>query len=305
VSGGEVLDRTRQTCEMLAPMSFGALALLVAGSLDVAWLAPESCSVPDLAAITSGGTGAAVVRLSTTPAQRWVVDLSFTRPFTATRRLEVSSCDDARRAASALLLLGLKGAERFVADEVTSAPPPPPPPPVEPPAEPAVHGAVRLGALAQAFTLPVVTPRFTLAGALGLGLLELELTVRAGVPATFTGGPTPTATVSLWPAFGGDLAACFAPSLGSFRPAVCGTFVAELWSLRGSGVTNPDSGTGLFMAGGARARAAVVFGPGFEAGLFVSARVNVRRPVAEFDGTPAVTSGPFSLEAGGWLGWAR
>lgn len=290
-------------------MPFGVLVLVAVGALDVGWVAPESCPVPDLAAVTTGGTGSAVVRLSTTPTEKWVVDLTFTKPFTATRRLEVSSCDDARRAASALLQLGLKGAERFVTGEVTTeAPPPPPtPPPLvdEQPVEPAVHGAVRLGALAHAFTLPVVAPRFTLAGALRLGVLELELTVRAGVPSTFAGGPTDTARVSIWPAFGGDLAACFAPSFGAFRPAICGTFVGELWSLAGSGVSNPDSGTALFMAGGARARAAFVFGPGLEVGLQVSARGNVRRPVAEFEGTPAVSSGPFSLEAGGWVGWSR
>ncbi|MBM4776557.1 MAG: hypothetical protein GQE15_02550 [Archangiaceae bacterium] len=287
-------------------MPFGVLLLVAVGGLDVGWVAPESCPLPDLAAVTSGGTGAAVVRLTTTPTARWLVDLTFNKPFTATRRLEVASCDDARRAASALLQLGLKGAERFVSGEVTPEAPPTPPPLLdEPSPEPSVHGAVRLGALAHAFTLPDVAPRFTLAGALRLGVLELELTVRAGVPATFVAGPTDTARVSIWPAFGGDLAACFAPSIGSFRPAICGTFVGELWSLVGSGVTNPDSGTGLLMSGGARARAAFVFGPGFEVGLQVAARANLRRPVAEFEGTPAVSSGPFSLEAGGWLGWSR
>lgn len=288
-------------------MSFGVLALLAVGALDVGWLAPETCSVPDLATITAGGSGAAVVRLSTTPTGKWLVDLTFNKPFTATRRLEVSSCDDARRAAGALLLLGLKGAERFVADEVTPQAPPPTPPPLpdDRPLEPAVHGAVRIGALAQAFTLPIIAPRFTLAGALRFGLFEVELTLRAGVPAIFVAGPTDTARVSIWPAFGGDLAACFAPSIGAFRPALCGTVVGELWTLAGTGVTNPDSGTGLFVSGGGRARAAFVFGPGFEVGLQVSARANLRRPVAEFEGTPAVSSGPFNLEAGGWLGWSR
>lgn len=288
-------------------MPFGVLALLAVGALDVGWLAPESCPVPDLAAITTGGSGAAVVRLGTTPAGKWLVDLTFNKPFTATRRLEVSSCDDARRAASALLVLGLKGAERFVSGEVTTDPPPPTPPPLvdDRPVESPVHGAVRLGALAHGFTLPAVGPRFTLGGALRLGVLELELTIRAGVPMIFAGGPTDTARVTIWPAFGGDLAACFAPSLGAFRPGVCATFVGELWSLAGSGVTNPDSGTALFMSAGARLRAAFVFGPGLEVGLQASFRGNVRRPLAEFEGTPAVSSGPFSLEAGGWVGWSR
>lgn len=291
-------------------MSFEVLALVAVGALDVGWLAPERCPVPDLAAITADGSGAAVVRLSETLAGKWLVDLTFNKPFTATRRLEVSSCDDARRAASALLLLGLKGAERFVSGEVDTAAPvpaPPPPPPLvdDQPVEAPIHGAVRLGALAHAFTLPAVGPRFTLGGALGLGALELELTVRAGVPVSFAAGPTDTARVSIWPAFGGDLAACFAPSIGAFRPAVCGTVVGELWSLAGSGVTNPDSGTALFLATGARLRAAFVFGPGLEAGLHASLRANVRRPIAEFEGTPAVSSGPFSLEAGGWVGWSR
>lgn len=286
-------------------MSFGVLALVV-GALDVGWLAPEGCSVPDLAKITAGSSGAAIVRLSTTPAGKWLVDLTFNKPFTATRRLEVSSCDEARRTASALLLLGLKGAERFVSDEVTPEPPPPPPPLVDDrPPETPLHGAVRLGALAHAVTLPAVAPRFILGGALSLAAFELELTVRAGVPTIFAAGPTDEARVSIWPAFGADLAACFAPSFGAFRPAVCGTVLGELWSLAGSGVTNPDSGTALFVAGGARLRAAFVFGPGLEAGVQVSLRGNLRRPVALFEGTPAVTSGPFSVEAGGWLGWAR
>ncbi len=280
-------------------------------ALDLRWNAPDGCALPDLAEITAGASGAAAVRITNGRPNSWAIDLTFLKPFQGTRHLELTSCADANRAARALLVLGLRGADAFLLEDVaTSAPPAPPPPQVTTSTivverEGArISGGVRTGAVANLFGLPGATPRFFLAGVLRVGAIELELGVRTGVTSTWAGGPTTTAAVSVWPSIGGELAGCFGPRLSRFRPAACALLVAERWELAGLGVTNPASGVGTLVGIGGRARLGFSLGAGFEVGILASLLGVVRRPVAEFEGVRTLAAGAYGFEAGAWLGFA-
>ncbi|MDP1918776.1 MAG: hypothetical protein Q8L14_21185 [Myxococcales bacterium] len=289
----------------------GLVTLLALSALDVRWLAPDTCTAPDLSLLASTSNGTAEVRITTPTPATWVLELKFLEPFQATRRLELGSCLDARRAARALLVLGLKGADAFEKTELPLAAPPlttsdpsPPMAPSEVPPTPLVI-SVRLGALANVFTAPAPTPRFTLGAALRLGVLEVELTARAGVPAVFAGGPTSASAISVWPALGGELAGCFSPTFGRVRFGACGTVVGEWWRLEGQGVSNPSAGNAALVAIGGQGRVAFVLGAGFEAGVTVALRGNARRPVGRFGDVDALLAGPLGLEGAGWVGWSR
>lgn len=291
-------------------MTPGLLTLLTLSALDVQWLAPPSCAAPDLSLLATGASGRAEVRITSDAPTRWVLELAFLEPFQATRRLELGSCADARRAARALLVLGLKGADAFQQAEVplpapplTASEPLPPPPPPAPRATGPVL-TLRLQGLATVLALPAVTPRFGLAGALRFGALELELGVRAGVPATFPGGPTSTATVALWPTLGGELLGCLGVSVGRLRPAGCASVVTEWWQLAGAGVSSPGRGSAALLSAGAVGRLGFTLGAGFELGVSVAFRGNLLRPTAEFAGQRALTTGPVTLEGGAFLGFA-
>lgn len=294
-------------------MMLGIATLLSLSALDVRWTAPAGCSLPDLAELTAGTNGSAVVRITNGAPRRWGVDLTFLKPFQGTRHLDVTSCDDANRAARALLVLGLRGSEAFLEEDV-SAPPAPPPPTQSAPqlsavpievtrAGPVMSGGVRTGALANVLGLPATTPRFWVSGVLRVGSLELELAVRAGVPGVWPGGPTSTSSVAVWPTLGAELAGCYGPRLGRFRPAACALVVAERWEVRGAGVSDPRTGLGALVGVGARAHLAFSLGAGFEVGTRMALLGNVRRPVAEFDDVASLSAGPISFEAGGWLGF--
>lgn len=293
-------------------MTLGLITVLAVSSLDVRWLAPEACAAPDFSLLASTSTGAAEVRITTLTQARWLLELTFLAPFQATRRLELGSCVDARRAARALLVLGLKGADAFQTTELPLAPPPlttsePLLPPTEArpgPTTPFPVLSVRLGALANVFTEPAPTPRFTLAAAVRLGVLELELTARAGVPASFPGGPTSSSAVSIWPVLGGDLAGCFAPTFGRVRLGVCATVVGEWWRLEGQGVSSPSVGNAALLAAGGQGRMSFALGAGFEAGITAALRGNLRRPVARFAEVEALSAGSVGLEASAWVGWS-
>jgi hypothetical protein len=292
-------------------MLSGLFTLLTLSALDVRWLAPEACTAPDLSLLASTSNGAAEVRITTPTPATWVLQLTFLEPFQATRRLELGSCVDARRAARALLVLGLKGADAFQMTELPLAPPPltasEPIAPIEttpvPTPAPLVL-SVRLGALANAFTAPAPTPRFTLGGAVRVGVLEAELTARAGAPAIFPGGPTSSSAVSIWPVLGGELAGCFAPTFGRARFGACATLVGEWWRLEGQGVSSPSVGNAALVAIGAQGRVGFVLGAGFEAGVAVALRGNAIRPVARFGDVEALQAGPLGLEASAWVGWS-
>ncbi len=286
----------------MTPGLFTALAL---GVLDVRWLAPETCPAPDLALLSTTAKGSAEVRLTTPPPATWLLELTFFEPFQATRRLELSSCADAKRAARALLLLGLKGDEAFQKTEL-----PLPAPPLTT-SELAVAApppgrllSFRLGALAAFFTVPTPSPRFTLGASIRRGVIEVELVARAGVPALFAGGPTSTAAVSVWPVVGGELAGCFSPLVGRVRLGACASFVGEWWRLSGQGISDPAVGDAALLALGGQGRAAFLFGAGFEAGITAALRGNAWQPVARFAGVDALQAGVLSLEVAAWVGWS-
>lgn len=275
------------------------VALISLQALQLDWRAPASCEAP---AISTDAPGRITVTVTQPSAMQWVVELEFVEPFQAKRRLELSSCDDVRRATRVLVLLGLRGEQAFAATVVTPGSPPvePAPPPM-----PAVTVGItpRAGVQAQLFTLAVVTPRFELGAALTLGLFELGLDLRAGVPARFEGGPTGEAAVIIWPTLGATLSGCLSPQLGRFRPAACAAALAEWWQLEGVGVTNPRRGTAALLALGLTARLAFALTTSLELSASVSGRVNVLRPVAQFDGVTTQSARAFGLELGGWLGW--
>jgi hypothetical protein len=287
----------------------GLVTLLALSALDVRWLAPETCTAPDLSLLAATSTGSAEVRITTPTPATWLLELKFVEPFQATRRLELGSCVDARRAARALLVLGLKGADAFQTTELPLAPPPltasEPITPTEatPTGLPPVL-SVRLGALANVFTAPAPTPRFTLGAAIRRGALELEVTARAGVPALFPGGPTRESAVSVWPVLGGDLAGCFTPTFGRARVGLCATLVAEWWRLEGQGVSNPGVGSAALLAIGGQGRVGFALGARFEVGVSVALRGNAIRPVARFGDVEALQAGPLGLEASAWVGWS-
>jgi hypothetical protein len=294
-------------------MTSGLFTLLALSTLDVRWLAPPECTAPDLSVLASTSNGSAEVRLTTSAPATWLLELTFLEPFQATRRLELGSCVDARRATRALLMLGLQGAEAFEKTHLAPATPPllsseplartgvaPKPPEVRP----TPRLALRLGALANVFTEPAPTPRFTLGAAVRIGVLEVELTARAGVPALFAGGPTSSSAVSLWPVLGGEFSGCFSPPFGRVRLGACATVVGEWWRLEGQGVSNPSAGNASLLAVGGQGRAGFLLGAGFEAGVSVALRGHARRPVARFGDFDALQPGPFGLEATGWVGWS-
>lgn len=292
----------------------GSLILLVAvGALDVRWGAPPSCPVPDLKEFTEGSDGAAVVRIEPGERAAWLVDLTFLRPFQATRRLELQSCGDANRAARALLVLGLRGSDEFLGGEVSTAPadPPPPPPIVSAslapePEAPALTGFLHVGAVAHLVTLPAATGRARVGGGVRYAWLQAELGVRTGTTAAFSGlaaAPTQTAEVVVWPMLGVDLSACWAPVTGRFRAHACASGVVEGWQLQGRGVSNPTSGLGVLAGVGALLGANFRLVAGLEVGASAAARVHLIRPAAGFSGVPALTASPLGLELGAWVGW--
>jgi hypothetical protein len=286
-------------------MSLGIVTLLALAALDVRWHAPDACSAPDLSLLSASESGRAEVHLTTPVFGTWVVDLTFVEPFEAARHLELATCADARRAVRALLVLGLKGADAFREAAVPLSPPPliaSEPEPV--PGALSRRWALRAGALGSLLTLRATMPRFVLAGALRVGALEVELGVRTGLSEAFSSGPTTTASVTVWPVLGGELAGCFSPPLRRLRPGVCATVLVEWWQLSGAGVSNPASGSAALLAAGAQARLAYPLGAGLEVGGAAAFRGHLRRPTAEFSGVEALAAGPVSLEFGAWLGWA-
>jgi hypothetical protein len=289
-------------------MSLGVLSAVVLASLDVDWRAPESCPPPDVSLLSSA-TGKVQATIDNPSRATWILDLAFLEPFQATRRLELSSCTDVRRAARALLVLGLKGAEAFT---TAPAPTPPPltessvelPPPPSPPAGPRL--ALSAGALASALTVPSFSPRLVIEGSLGVGAFEAAAMVRGGLPVVVAGGPTATAAVSIWPTLGGELLGCVSPSHArAVRPAVCGAMLGEWWQLRGQGVSDPRGGSSALVGLGAQARVTVELGSWLQLTAFLTARGHLLRPVAQFEGVDAVAAAPFSVEVGALLGLRR
>ena len=291
-------------------MTSGLFNLLMLSALEVRWLGPESCPAPDLAPVSTTSSGVAEVRLTSPAPAAWLLELTFLEPFHATRRLELGSCADARRAVRVLLVLGLKGNDAFQQTEpALTGPPLTTREPIDAAATtgdapPALVLSVHLGALATFLTVPAATPRVTLGAAVRRGVFEVELVARAGVPAAFAGGPTSTAAVSVWPVVGGELSGCFSPMVGPLRLGACATLVGEWWRLEGQGVSAPAAGDAALVGLGGQGRVGFVLGGAFEAGLSATARGNLWRPAARFGALEALQASPFSLEAAAWVGWS-
>lgn len=279
-------------------MTLGLVTLVLAAGLDVRWSAPGTCEQPDLSLLASAN-GRAEVTVSNPAPATWQLELTFLEPFQATRHLELGSCADVRRAARALLLLGLKGAEAFRAE------PPPSPPPLtesvpEPTASPApVQVSLALGALANVLAAPAVTPRLLLEARLSRGAFAGLLSVRGGLPASFAGGPIDGAAVIAWPAIGAELGGCLVLSPERrVRPAGCVMVLAEWWQLRGTGVSDPHVGSAALLGAGGRLEVALGLSDAIALTPFLAARGHLRRPSAQFDGSVALAAGALGLEAG-------
>lgn len=274
-----------------------AALLVMLSALDVQWLAPESCPAPNLT-MTSSANGRAVVRVEQVSLATWRLELTFLEPFSATRSLELASCQDVRRAARALVSLGLSGAEAFQSTEVSPPPvvaaePTPQPPPSTEPEKPAVAVLARVGGVVSVAS-PGVSPRVVAGFDVELGSFAVGLSARVGFPVELTG-------VRFWPTVGADAAACWAPRVGSFVFSACASAVVEWWQLEGLGVSDSRKVSAAWVALGPLLRAA--FRPGrFEFGVSVAGRGAAVRPEARIDGTAVATPPLFSLEAGAFAG---
>jgi hypothetical protein len=280
-------------------------AAVVVGALDVQWLAPPSCPAPDLSRL-EGSSGRAMVKLDPTAPATWHLELTFLEPFEASRALDLSSCDDARRAARALLVLGLQGAEAFRQTEVPVSPPPIVAAPVEPP--PAgltpVSVTARAGGLFSFASVPAGSGRFIGGADVRVGFFEAGLLARVGLPATFAAPGVEGGAVTMWPTLGGEVMACWAPRTGRFTFSACASLVTEWWQLAGQGVTDPGRGSAAYVAAGPLARATVRLVSSLEVGGSLAFRAALRRPTAVLDGREVASAGPVSFEAQAFVGWA-
>jgi hypothetical protein len=280
-------------------------AMLAVGALEVQWLAPESCPAPDLSRVTDAN-GRAVVRLDATARATWRLELTFIEPFDASRSLELSSCADARRAARALLVLGLQGAEAFRASDVPVSPPPVVPAVIEappPPPKPLVSVTARAGGLFSFGSVPAGSGRFLGGADLRVGFFEAGLLARLGLPITGAATGVEGGAVTMWPTLGGEVSACWAPRSGRFTFGACGSLAVEWWQLSGQGVTDPARGSAAWVAVGPLARATWRLGAALEVGGALAFRAAVRRPIAVLDGREAAAAGPVSFEAQAFVGW--
>jgi hypothetical protein len=280
-------------------------AVLVFGALDVQWRAAPSCPAPDLSRLADSN-GRAVVQLQH-EASTWRLELTFVEPFEATRVLELSSCADAQRAARALLVLGLQGAEAFRASEVPVSPPPAVAAPVAPaPAEPSrpVSVSARAGGLFSFASVPAGSGRFFAGADVRVGFFEVGLAARVGLPITFAAPGIDGGTVTMWPTLGGELTACWAPRSGRFTFGACGSLAVEWWQLTGQGVTDPGQGSAAWVALGPLARVTWRLVSSLEVGGALAFRAALRRPTAVLDGREVASAGPVSFEAQAFVGWA-
>jgi hypothetical protein len=156
-----------------------------------------------------------------------------------------------------------------------------------------------LGAAANVASMPGATPRFTLSAGLRWGVLEADVSARAGIPVA-TGG---TLTVAWWPVVGAEMLGCWVPTSGRLRFGICASALAEWWRLKGAGIAYPATGDVAFVALGGGFRVSVALGAGVELGLSFAVRVHALRPVATFDDVWFASS-PASVEIGGFIRWS-
>ncbi|MDX2009346.1 MAG: hypothetical protein SFW67_04100 [Myxococcaceae bacterium] len=281
-------------------------AVLVFGALDVQWRAPPSCPAPDLSRLADSN-GRAVVQLEADAASTWRLELTFVEPFEASRVLELSSCADAQRAARALLVLGLQGAEAFRASEVPVSAPPTvapsavTPPPVDRPTP--VTVTARAGGLFSFASVPAGSGRFLAGADVRVGFFEAGLGLRVGLPIRFAASGIDGGAVTMWPTLGGEVTACWAPRSGRFTFGACGSLAAEWWQLTGQGVTDPGRGDAAWVAAGPLARATWRLVSSLEVGGALAFRAALRRPTAVLDGREVASAGPVSFEAQAFVGW--
>ncbi|MCA2980667.1 MAG: hypothetical protein INH41_30885 [Myxococcaceae bacterium] len=273
------------------------VAALACGALEVQWLAPEACPAPDLSRL-SASSGRAVARLEQPAAGTWRLTLTFVEPFRADRALELSSCDDARRAARALLVLGLQGAEAFQAFEAPVSPPPI----VEAPAPRRVEVAARVGGAGAVGAAPGLSGRFVAGVDVRVAGFAVGLWARAGLPVDYATA-VEGSRVRLWPVAGGELTGCWAPRVGRLTFGACGSLALEWWRLTGLGVTDPGQGSAAALSLGPLARLTVRAVAALELGVAAAVRVAALRPAALLDGREVLSAAPVGVEAQAFVGW--
>lgn len=263
--------------------------------------------VPDASALLGTAEGEAVVTITPVSPTQWHLEVRFVAPIPGQRQLDASTCEDAARAALLFLKLGATAQPDrtpVAARPPEPEPPPPPPPPPAPPPPPVpIDLRVDVGAAVNVGTLPSASPRITAAVGLARGPLTASIAVRAGVPVTFTGGPT-RARFLVHPAMGAQLSGCFLTKVWLLRAGPCLAFAAEWWRVAGLDIDLPRSGSEAWLGAGSDLR--VQFHPtgGLYACAQVGIRVSLRRPQIHFDGFgEAFTVSSISGEGALGLGW--
>lgn len=262
--------------------------------------------VPDVAALLGPAEGEAVVTITSLEAQ-WHLEVTFVTPARGVRQLDAPTCEDAARAALLFLKLGATAQPPRSPVEAKSPAPEPPSPPAQPPPArpPPVPLDVRLdvAAVANAGALPAVTGRVAATLGVASGRLAAFLSLRAGVPGTFSGGP-PQARFSVHPAVGAQLSACFLGQWGRFRLGPCAALAVEWWRVSGVGVDLPRGGSEAWLAAGPDGRLLVTLRGGLFAYALAGARFSLRRPQIVFEGFGQAFAVPIvSGEGALGLGW--
>ena len=236
--------------------------------------APDVSSLPD---------GEAVVTIKPAGAQ-WQLQVAFVTPASGVRQLDAPTCEDAARAAVLFLKLGATAQPDRT--PVAVRPPEPEPEPAAPPvARTPLVIDVRLdvAAIVNAGALPAVTPRIAATLGVGSGPIAGFLSVRAGVPSTFAGGP---GSAGFWvhPALGAELSGCFLARWGRARVGPCAAVVVEWWRVAGLKVDLPLSGSEVWVAAGADGRLQVSLTGRVFVFALAGIRFSLRRPQLIFEG---------------------
>lgn len=253
---------------------------------------------PDVPALLGNAEGEAVVTVTPSGAQ-WHLEVAFP---TAVRQLDAPTCEDAARAALLFLKLGATAQPDRAPVAAKPAPPaPPPPPPLPPPPEPPTPLVLRLsaGVLGNAGALPSVGPRLAVELGVSKGALAGFFAVRAGVPATFAGGPSTSAGFTVHPALGAQLSGCALFGGARVRGGPCAAVGVEWWRILGVNVDLPSGGSEAWVAAGLDGRLLVDVTARLFAFAAAGVRVSLRRPQVVFEGLGAAYTVPLVSGEGG------
>lgn len=290
-----------------------SLVLLAAGApvLDLSWSAP-CAGRPDAQEFRLSAPSSASVTIAP-QGSRWSLDVELVQPRAGRRTLTVESCAAAVKAAVLLLHLALEGGTLDADATSRNAKPPPSPvrepprlevsavsaPPTSPPPELtlSVLGAVLTG------TQPSPTPRLIVQGTVQWQWVVADLALRAGVPASWQGGPIDTARFNIHPALGAQLRTCAAWRRSVFSLGGCAAGGVEWLRWSGAGVSNPATASSLDVHVGLDARVAVALAERFLLLATGGARYGLTRGAPSFTGgdvvfVPAAISGVFELGVG-------